>query len=259
MHPALIEIGSVAISSLWFFVALGFLAVGILLIKLSLKNRLKLAFLTQHFFRIILWGLLFSRILYVLLNYEEYFLDFTWTEFLNVLTIWDKGFEFWGMAAGVIYAFYRYTKKEQESFLAWIDMLSLSLMGGLILGNIGAFLEGINYGHETDLPWGVTYQNFAVPYTIPVHPSQLYAVIYTSVIFGIFLTLFLKEKMKEPGDITYWMILSYSALRFMEEFTRGEETWIFLDLRFGQWIALSGIIFAGIMLILRYNKGHEIP
>lgn len=228
------------------------------MIQLTLINKLKIAFLTEHFLAMLFHGLIGARILYILLHTEEYFTEISAFTPVSFIAVWDKGFSFWGAIIGITYAFYKYTKKKEEPFWKWADMLTLGTLCGMIFGNIGAFLEGINYGKETNLPWGVTFQNFYIPYTIPIHPSQLYAVFYTGILFIILLTLFLKEKFQTPGNLTLYGILGYGISRFLEEFTIGEETYIFLTLRLEQWIALLGIMGAGTLLIIRYNKARSI-
>ncbi len=256
MYPALFEIGSIAVSSLWVCVALAFFVTASSFIKFAVRNKLKVAFITEHFFQILIYGLIGARIIYVAFNHQDYFTDISLATPISLISFWDKGLSFWGGVLGVVFAIYRYCKKEKESFQKWMDMLFLSLLAGLIFGNIGAFLEGINYGKETSLPWGMAFQNFNIPYTLPIHPSQLYATLYTTILFIAFLTLFLKEKFKEPGEMGLWIGLSYGIMRFLEEFTRVEETAMFLDLRMDQWIALTGIIIAGVFLTMRYNKNQ---
>lgn len=259
MYPAILEFGPYAISSLWFLVALGFLVSGIMLIKLALIYKLKIAFLTEHFFQILFHGIIGARILYILLHTEEFFAEISAFTPVSLIAIWDKGLSFWGGIFGIIWALHKYTKKRGEPFVKWMDILTLSALCGMFFGNIGAFLEGINYGKETDLPWGVTFQNFNIPYTIPIHPSQLYAAFYTGILFTTLLILFLKEKIKTPGNPALYGLAGYSFFRFLEEFTMGEETYIFAGLRLEQWIALVSLIGAGILLTIRYNKHRENP
>ncbi|HEX6212692.1 MAG TPA: prolipoprotein diacylglyceryl transferase family protein, partial [Methylomirabilota bacterium] len=45
---------------------------------------------------------------------------------------------------------------------------------GHLLGRIGCFLVGDDYGRPTDLPWGIAFPEGLPPTTVPVHPTQLY-------------------------------------------------------------------------------------
>jgi phosphatidylglycerol---prolipoprotein diacylglyceryl transferase len=49
-----------------------------------------------------------------------------------------------------------------------------ALAVGQMLGRVGCFLVGDDYGHPTDLPWGVAFPRGLPPTTERVHPTQLY-------------------------------------------------------------------------------------
>ncbi len=260
MYPAILEIGSVAISSLWLCVTLATLLVGWLLIKFAVHNKLKLAFIKEYLIGIVVHGIIGARILYIATTSWEYFPEgFQWKGIFQMFAFWDKGLSFWGLIIGMLIALYRYAKQEKEPFLKWMDVFTLAILPGMILGNIGAFMEGTYYGKETELSWGVTYQNFTVPFTIPVHPTQIYAAIYLSILCAVFITLFYKEKIKEEGKLALLIMLSYSIARFFEEFTMGDESLMLFGLRTEQWIAAIGAISAGILLAIRYNKDQISP
>ena len=49
-----------------------------------------------------------------------------------------------------------------------------ALAVGQMLGRIGCFLVGDDYGRPTTLPWGVRFPRGLPPTDVPVHPTQLY-------------------------------------------------------------------------------------
>lgn len=49
---------------------------------------------------------------------------------------------------------------------------------GQALGRVGCFLVGDDYGSPTDLPWGVAFPRGAPPTFDPVHPTQLYEIVW---------------------------------------------------------------------------------
>lgn len=49
-----------------------------------------------------------------------------------------------------------------------------ALAFGHLLGRIGCFLVGDDYGRPTNLPWGIAFPQGLPPTDIPVHPTQLY-------------------------------------------------------------------------------------
>jgi len=49
---------------------------------------------------------------------------------------------------------------------------------GQSLGRVGCFLVGDDYGMPSDLPWAVAFPEGAPPIDVPVHPTQLYEVLW---------------------------------------------------------------------------------
>src|SRR4029453_1539242 len=49
-----------------------------------------------------------------------------------------------------------------------------ALAFGHLIGRIGCFLVGDDYGKPSDLPWAVAFPQGLPPTTVPVHPTQLY-------------------------------------------------------------------------------------
>lgn len=254
MYPVLFEIGNFFISSLWVFVCLGFLVWGIALIKLTQSQGLKMAFLVNSFFKMLIWGAVSGRIIYLLVNLADTLADPKKYIPFRIISFWDRGFNFWGIVLGMMIYLYRTTKASEENTGKWLDMLTISFLVAIPFGHIGALLEGLSYGRETNLPWGITFDSFTVPYTVPIHPTQLYALIYTLIILGIIGYFTLKKRFKRDGDATLFAALAYSALRFTEEFFRGDEAITILGLNLAHWMSLTVFVFAGISLLIRYNK-----
>ncbi len=62
------------------------------------------------------------------------------------------------------------------SVLAFANCTAVAGPIGQAIGRIGCFLVGDDYGHPTDLPWGIAFPRGAPPTLDPVHPTQLYEV-----------------------------------------------------------------------------------
>lgn len=251
MYPVLISYGPIILSALWTSVVLGFIAACFSLMRLALATKLKLFFLRIHFFRILLWGLLFSRIVFIFENLNLYFSNFGFATFWNLISFWDKGLSFWGAMLGFIFAIVKYGRREDENISKWLDILAISTGIGMIFGYIGAFFQGINYGTPTGLPWSISLENIEIQYTEPIHPVQIYGAIFMLILTAILLILLLKKQLKE-GNIALIAVIAYSGWRFLEEFMRGEET-LTLGLRYQQWVALIIFTASLIFLLNRYN------
>ncbi|MBU1992397.1 prolipoprotein diacylglyceryl transferase [Patescibacteria group bacterium] len=255
MHPILLEIGSFTLYSMWFMVALGIITGGVTFIKLAKQYSLKLNFILDHSGTILLMGIVCARALFVLKNLGYYFYQFGVENFLSTLFIWDKGLSAWGAILGVTLTIVYYARKEEQAVLRWMDILFISLMAAMVLSNIGAFMEGaINYGKETALPWGVKLEGPTIKYSIPIHPTQLYAALYTLILFLVSLYVFIKKTLPKDGDIFLFGGLAFAVIKFFEEFLRGDDVITLLWLREGQTFSLVAAITFGLSLLVRYNK-----
>jgi phosphatidylglycerol:prolipoprotein diacylglycerol transferase len=158
---------------------------------------------------------------------------------------------------GFILCLYFLCKKQDQDFWKWLDVFVPAITLGIGLGSIGAFFEGINYGHETSLPWGVNFESPVIKYTVPIHPTQIYAFIYCTILaIGLIFATNIK-RIKDiyfSGLIGIGGIMFYNVLKFIEEFFRGDDTLTIMDIRISQILAFILTISAGIFLNIRYNK-----
>jgi phosphatidylglycerol:prolipoprotein diacylglycerol transferase len=59
-----------------------------------------------------------------------------------------------------------------------MDCTAVAGAVGQSIGRIGCFLVGDDYGRPTDLPWGVRFPRGAPPTDVPVHPTQIYEILW---------------------------------------------------------------------------------
>lgn len=250
MYPVFFEIGPLTIFSLWLFIAIGLLIALLVIYKLTKKNRLKLEILTEMSMPLFLIALVVSRLVYIIKNYELFFQNFNFEKIIHFLIIGDKGLSVWGGIGGLIVTLLYLCHRKKEQFLRWLDIITVGILSALIFGNIGAFLDGTNYGNPTDLPWGITLENSV--YTVPIHPVQIYAAIYCTLLTIILYMLFNTKFNKKAGNISILAMISYGSLRFLEEFFRGDEINLILGLfREAQIYALLGVIIGCILFHVR--------
>lgn len=253
MYPILFEIGTISVSSIWILVCLGFLTSGIVLIQLTQFKSMKMVFLVRNFFPLLLWGLIGGRIAYIITAYSDIFANPVRYAPIRMIRVWDLGFEFWGVIAGMFLYLHHACKKNEENMQRWLDILTVAILVGLPFGHLGAYFEGLNFGRETNLPWGVTFDSFKVLYTVPIHPAQIYALVYSLIIAAIIVYLFMKKPLTHDGDITLTAAGSYAAMRFLEEFFRGDESLMLFGIPLAYYISGITIVGTGILLLHRYN------
>jgi phosphatidylglycerol:prolipoprotein diacylglycerol transferase len=73
----------------------------------------------------------------------------------------EGGLVIYGGFIGAAAGFTAFVRKHKLPLLAMADLVAPSFMIGLTLGRIGCFLNGCCYGGETDLPWAVTFPEYA--------------------------------------------------------------------------------------------------
>jgi len=226
MFPILLQITpSFFVKSLYFFSFLGLFLSTIFFVKETTKNRLRVQFIVDILFKMIFSGLVWGRIFYVALNYQFYFFELSFGSLIKAVAFWaDKSLSFWGIIFGVILCFVSNANKRQENPKKWGDSFMLAFLMLMIFINFGAFLDGTNFGSPTDSFLGVQFlNNINVKYLTPIHPTQLYAVFYCSLIFMFLWASQKKYRHQYEGLIFVLGGFLYSISRFLETFFRGDD------------------------------------
>lgn len=256
MYPIIFKTDFFTLHTYWIFFALAIIAGTLALIKFSVKNSLKLQFLSSHSGKIILLTLIGARVIALIENYRTYFSEINLDTFFRIFFIWDRGLNLWGAVAAFLITFFYLCKKEDQDFWRWLDTIIPALILGLSFANIGAFFEGINYGHETSLPWGVNFESPIIKYAVPIHPTQIYAALYSFALSALLVVMGNSKKinkLKNTGFIGIFGITAYNLLRFLEEFLRGDDTLMILEIRVSQIAALILFIAGSILIYRRYR------
>jgi len=244
-------IGPITIYFLWIFLVIAILVSLMVISKLYKKRRVKISFLANHSLLIFMGGLAMSRIIYIIRNFQSFFQEFSLNNIFQIFAVWDKGLSIWGAIIGIVATLYWLCRKNEENFMAWMDILMVCLACSMIFSNIGTFLDGRNYGFPTDVPWGMIMETSQ--YAIPIHPTQIYATFYNLIITAILFLIFDRRKFSDDGKILFIGTFMYACCRFLEEFFRGDESNIFLGLREAQIYALLALFFSGYFLYKRFK------
>lgn len=226
-----------------------FLAGGLLVGLMTLffaarRKRIALSFVADHAVWFVLVTLFVARLAEVLLSgYPLASFPFFWQ---------DTGFDFYSGALGGVLALALICLIRREKFTTWLDPFALAVAAGLVFHHLGQLMAGTGYGKPTSLPWGIVYTNpdAAVLTTLPVHPVQAYAAVYTLLAFLIASVLFKRTTIvgKTGAVLTFLLALGTFLLEFLRD--NSAPVWGFL--REGQYVAL--ILMLGSALILTRVK-----
>jgi phosphatidylglycerol:prolipoprotein diacylglycerol transferase len=140
---------------------------------------------------------------------------------LTDLLLARGGLSWYGGLVGGVGAGLAYIIARGWPVVATLAAATPALAFGHLIGRIGCFLVGDDYGRPTDLPWGIAFPEGLPPTTVPVHPTQLYEAIGLGVLGWLLLRW---RRTGVPDTIVLGRyLLSAGALRFAIEFIRVNE------------------------------------
>jgi phosphatidylglycerol:prolipoprotein diacylglycerol transferase len=122
------------------------------------------------------------------------------------------------------------------SILGYMNAVAVGTAVGQAIGRIGCFLVGDDYGRVTDVPWAVAFPEGMPPTLEPVHPTQIYEMIW---LFAVAVLLW-RRRWVSPFLFGEFMALNGLG-RFFIEMLRVNPR-VALGLTEPQWIAVGLIV-----------------
>jgi len=247
MHPILFKFWKITIYTYGFFVALAFMVA----ISVAKYEARRLGENDEKIMDLAFWVLIAAiagaRFFYILMAPETFLRDP-----LEIFRLWNGGLVFYGGFIVALIASALYLKKNRMPLWRTADIVAPALAIGHAIGRIGCFCAGCCYGKTCDLPWAVIFRDAhsLAPVHIPLHPTQLYAVLANTLIF-VFLMLFRRYKSFE-GQLFLLYVMIYGITRSLLETLRGDFRGdrIFGILSVSQFIGLSLAVLAAVMLLV---------
>jgi len=199
-------------------------------------------------------GIFGAKLYYLIENFDRVITD------PKGMIFSGSGLVFLGGLLGGLIAVTILLKKQNLSWLLFADLVAPVLILGSCIGRIGCFLVGDDYGLPSKLPWAVSFidglpptttQSFQYYYPwidlsgfepglITVHPTQIYEVIIT---FILFVFLWKKRKnIETTGNLFFIYLILYGIERFMIEFLRTNPKYLFSFFSGAQIICLIMIM-----------------
>jgi phosphatidylglycerol:prolipoprotein diacylglycerol transferase len=249
VHPILFSIWKLTVFSYGFFVALAFIASISYLSHSLAKSKKKIVSedeLYSLFLYVVIFGFTGSKLLFVIINLQEFILYP-----LDIFKLWKGGLvHYGGFIAAIIYMII-YSKRKKIRLFELCDFFVPALALGHAIGRIGCFFAGCCYGKESNLPWAVMFsdKNSLAVIGAHLHPTQLYESLGNFLLF-IFLYFYSKKEYKTGMPVAIYFI-GYAVLRFTVEFFRGDYRGLqYLGLSISQVISVF-LFITGVFILCK--------
>jgi phosphatidylglycerol:prolipoprotein diacylglycerol transferase len=293
MHPYLVKIplpggGTLKVASYGFLIMVGFL----LALYLAQRRARRVGVSPNDLFdsavAMLIAGIVGARLFFVIEFWDH--LKFGENP-IEILRIDKGGLVFYGGLIGGGVALLIMVLRRKMPFRATLGVVSSVIPLGHAFGRLGCFFNGCCYGwitrsflgvrfprimeegniqathlnvghmHITGSPPFIDHLTRTPPlvdktalWSLPVHPTQLYAVGYNLLIFA-FLTWMLPRRWR-AGEMAWLYGIFYGSFRFANEMLRVTEP-LFWGLTVAQWICLPLVLFALTMFAWQRSKPHE--
>lgn len=270
VNPEIFRIGALAVRWYGLLWAIGIYATLLITTKIFKHEKLPEAWVDKLFIYTVLGAILGARLghcffyewklvaepitfLGITFNYENHYLSHPW----ELLYIWRGGLASHGGAIGILIAMILFNKNVSKKGINWIFdrlLIGVCLCGASI--RFGNLMNSEIYGSATSLPWGFLFVRTGE--TQPMHPTQIYEMIYCLVTFAIMWFMYWKkEAYKKNGLLFGIFLIGVFGSRFMLEFIKNNQEAFEsgLPLNMGQWLSIPFIVW-GIWLLL---KSSSVP
>ena len=231
MYPVLFRIGDFEVTSFGVMVAVGAM-VGLWMMRRELARRQLPDAASDAGIAGLFGGLAGAKLLYVAEHAGS-------ERLIDLLT--DRGGMSWfGGFAGGLGAGLALIVLKGWPVVPVLAAATPGLAVGQMLGRIGCFLVGDDYGRPTSLPWGVAFPKGLPPVDEPVHPTQLYEAAFLAVLTWL-LVRWRRRGVPDVSVLGRYFALA-GAFRFCLEFLRA-------NVRVAGPFTLAHFLAAGVMLL----------
>lgn len=265
VYPFLIHFGRFTITGYGIMMMFAFLVAGWVYAKEVARAGLDTAIAWDTVVFAVLGGLLGGKLYYAALVGDPRAL------FSRGGLVWYGGF------AGGLIAVFGYMWWKRLPIRRLLDLISPAMVVGYLLGRVGCFLVGDDYGIPTSVPWGMAFPRGSPPSTaavleqqfhvtlppgtpaeqvLAVHPTQLYEV---ALMFAIFLVLWrVREHQHGAGWLFGLYLMLSTTERFLVEFLRAKDDRFFAPFTLAQVLSVAVVLIGGWMM-RRYGRPESAP
>jgi phosphatidylglycerol:prolipoprotein diacylglycerol transferase len=232
----------------------------------------------------LLGGIIGSRLFYVIFFAPDIVRDNP----LRIFAIWEGGLVFYGGATGGGVALFFVMWRKRLPVRRTLDVIVSVVPLAHAFGRLGCFMNGCCFGKVTELWLGMRFPRVLTPdsgenalyevgtehitgsppfvhhmnqllvakldaWSLPIHPTQLYAVGYNLLVFGCLGLVFYRRR--RAGEIAWLYAVLYGTARFLNEFMRGDQEPVLLRLTIAQVICIPLAAFG----LAAFLRGRSLP
>lgn len=255
MDGILIDLGFIQIY--WYSVMLfiGFLLGGYLLLREAKRFKINEDFIINLFFYTIPIAIIGARLYYVVFNWELYA-----SNPIDAFKVWEGGLAIHGgILFGLAFVIF-YTKKHKYNIIKMMDMASVALIVGQIIGRWGNFFNQEAHGPATSLETlkSLHLPNFIIEGMningIYYHPTFLYESFWN--LIGLIIMLIIRRRKNvKIGQISGFYMIWYGIGRYFIESLRTDSL-MFGDFKVAQLVSIL-LILIGLIFVLKNAKNGK--
>ena len=224
-------------------------------------------------FMAVVGGIIGAKLYYLLLNYEQLAADPVGMIFSRGGLVWYGGFLL--ATALVVWEI----RRQKLPLAATADAVAPALALAYAVGRVGCFLVGDDWGRPTDSWLGVRFPQGTPPSSVdviertfgitvdpelveqygqvvPVHPTQLYEVAMSTLIF--FVLWKLRGRQAAGWIFMLWLVLA-GMERFLVEFLRTKDDRFFGVLTLAQVISLAVVAVGAVGMVKTSRRAQPEP
>ncbi len=186
--------------------------------------------------------------------------------FPSALAIWEGGLGIYGAILGGALVVILYARRHGLYLPTWLDIGSVGLLTGQVIGRWGNYFNQELYGEPTTLPWGIPIdvdrrlpQYADLPTDTRFHPTFLYESLWNAVALVALLWISRRYRNRlRPGDLYSLYLIAYGLGRFLVEFQR-PDAWAIAGLPTAQWISIAIALLGALLIWRRHRSPVTVP
>jgi phosphatidylglycerol:prolipoprotein diacylglycerol transferase len=229
-------------------------AIAVIVMIVIIPREAKRRGITRDLYSLFLWcilgGYIGGRLAYVIYDWEHFVANPL--EIIGFAGLAQNGMIIGVIAAALIYM--RVTRMRFSTLLSIGDAVAVAMPLALAIARIGCLINGCCTGTSApNLPWAIVYThpNSVAPLNIPMHPTQIYHLLWGLIVFAVVWRL--RGKFKPEGCLAFFCFSLFAAGDFAIRFLRTDVP-VLWGLRQAQVLDLAILVVFLPWLIIRLRR-----